>query len=129
MHCCSMCWPDTIPAATARRIPKSYADGLARDGWNGMRIGVLRLSLSRDANPDAADFKEVRTILGRVAQDMAALGGQVIDPVEVSGLFDLMQASGSTPSTYETEAAIDAYLAEHPNAPGKTYAAIAESHR
>jgi Asp-tRNA(Asn)/Glu-tRNA(Gln) amidotransferase A subunit family amidase len=38
-----------------------------------------------------------------------------------------MQASGSTPSTYETAAAIDAYLAEHPNAPVKTYAEMAES--
>ena len=92
-----------------------------------MRIGVLRVSLSKDANPDASDFKEVRAILGRVAGDMAALGAQVIDPVEVSGLFDLMQASGSTPSTYETAAAIDAYLAEHPNAPVKTYAEMAKS--
>ena len=85
---------DAITAASDRRIPKSYADGLTRDGLKGMRIGVLRLSLSKDANPDLADFKEVRTIVGRVAQDMAALGAQVIDPVEVSGLFDLMQASG-----------------------------------
>ena len=118
---------DAITAASDRRIPKSYADGLARDGLKGMRIGVLRLSLSKDANPDAADFKEVRTILGRVAEEMTALGAQMIDPVEVSGLFDLMQASGSTPSTYETAAAIDAYLAEHPNAPVKTYAEMAES--
>ena len=118
---------DAITAASDRRIPKSYADGLARDGLKGMRIGVLRLSLSKDANPNAADFKEVRAILGRVAGDMTALGAQMIDPVEVSGLFDLMQASGSTPSTYETAAAIDAYLAEHPNAPVKTYAEMAES--
>ena len=111
---------DAITAASDRRIPKSYANRLTRDGLKGMRIGVLRLSLSKDANPDLADFKEVRTILGRVAEEMAALGAQMIDPVEVSGLFDLMQASGSTPSTYETAAAIDAYLAEHPNAPVKT---------
>jgi amidase len=118
---------DPITAASDRHVPKSYADGLARDGLKIMRIGVLRLSLSKDANPDAADFKEVRAILGRVAQEMAALGAEVIDPVEVPGLFDLMQASGSTPSTYETAAAIDAYLAGHPNAPVKTYREIAES--
>jgi amidase len=58
---------------------------------------------------------------------MAALVAEVIDPVEVPGLFDLMQASGSTPSTYETAAAIDAYLAGHPKAPVKTYREIAES--
>jgi amidase len=118
---------DPITAASDRHIPKSYADGLARDGLKTMRIGILRLSLSKDANPDAADFKEVRAILGRVAQEMAALGAEVIDPVEVPGLFDLMQASGSTPSTYETAAAIDAYLVGHPNAPVKTYREIAES--
>src|SRR4029077_13184634 len=57
----------------------------------------------------------------------AAMKSGMIDPVEVSGLFDLMQASGSTPSTYETAAAIDAYLAEHPKAPVKTYAEMGES--
>ncbi len=118
---------DPITAASDRRIPRSYADALERDGLKGMRIGVLRLSLSKDANADAADFKEVRGILDQAAKAMAGLGAELIDPVEVPGLFDLVQESGSAPSPYETEAAIDAYLAAHPNAPVKTYRAIAES--
>jgi amidase len=118
---------DPITAASDRRVPKSYAEALTADGLSGMRIGVLRLSLSKDANPDAADFKEVRGLLDQAAKQMAALGAQVIDPIEVPGLFDLVQESGSAPSPYETAVAIDAYLAEHPNAPVKTYKAIAES--
>lgn len=118
---------DPVTAASDRRLPRSYTDFLREDGLKGKRIGVLRLSMSKDANPSAPDFKEVRGILDRAVQDMARLGAEMIDTVEVPGLFDLAQASGSPPSPYETETAIDSYLSEHPNAPVKTYKAIAES--
>ena len=84
----------SLPLAIADS-PNSYAAGLSSDGLKGMRIGVLRLSLSKDAIPEATDFKEVRAILGRAAQKMAALGAEVIDPLEVPGLFDLMQAAAA----------------------------------
>jgi Asp-tRNA(Asn)/Glu-tRNA(Gln) amidotransferase A subunit family amidase len=118
---------DPVTAASDRRIPKSYTDFLRADGLKGKRIGVLRVSMSRNAKPDAPDFKETHAILDQAVKDMRALGAEVIDPIDVPNVFNLVQESGTPASSYETEVATDAYLAEHPNAPVKTYKEIAES--
>jgi amidase len=116
---------DPVTAASDRRIPGSYTTFLLEDGLKGKRIGVLRISMSKDATPSAPDFKEVRGILDQAVRDMTSLGAVMIDPIEVPMLFSLVQESGS--STFETETAINAYLAHHPNSPVKTYKEIAES--
>lgn len=118
---------DPLTAASDRRLPASYTDFLRADGLKGKRIGVLRVSMSPSADPAAPDFKETHAILDRAVNDMRSLGAVLVDPVEAPNVVQLVRASGSEPSSYETEAATDAYLAQLPNAPVKTYREIAES--
>jgi len=118
---------DPVTAASDRRLPASYTDFLRPDGLKGKRIGVLRDSMSKNADPTAPDFKETHAILDQAVNDMRSLGAVLIDPVAVPDIVELVRASGTEPSSYETEAATDNYLAQLPNAPVKTYKEIAES--
>jgi amidase len=120
---------DPITAASYRRIPDTYTAFLRPDGLTGMRFGVIRLPMDQDTPTDinAADYKEVRAMVDQAVRDLRARGADVIDPIEIPNLMQLLNDSGRVPSTYETEQAIDAYLVQHPDAPVHSYKAMAES--
>ena len=82
-----------------------------------MRLGVIREPLADDTDPTAEDFAQVRTQIDGALRELAAGGAEIVDAVAVPGLQDLLRRSGGS---YETEAAINGYLAAHPNAPVKT---------
>jgi amidase len=82
-----------------------------------MRIGVVRQLLARDTDPEAEDFKQLRAVLDRAFRDLVAAGAEIVDPVEMPPLVDLIVRSNGN---YQTEAALDAYLADLVDPPVKT---------
>ncbi len=110
---------DPVTAYAVGQIPTSYTLTLALDGLRGARIGVIRQPM--DARTDVAsdDYKKVRGVIDRAIGDLKALGAEVVDPVTIPGVIDRVN-KGYDGNVFETESAINNYLAQHANAPVKT---------
>ena len=109
---------DPITGYTVGHVPESYAAGLDTDGLRGARIGVIRESMDPKTDPEADDYKQVRALIDRALADMRGLGATIVDPVSITGLESAQRAY--TTNNFETERAMNDYLAEHENAPVKT---------
>jgi Asp-tRNA(Asn)/Glu-tRNA(Gln) amidotransferase A subunit family amidase len=119
---------DPLTAASYRRTGESYTAALAPEGLRGMRLGVIRQSMDKETDTNAADYKEVRAMIDRVVGVLRMRGAEVIDPIEIPNLVPLLDGSGGTRTNiYETEQAVDAYLAQHPDAPVHTFKAMVTS--
>ena len=114
---------DPVTADAVGQVPATYTQLLAADGLRGARIGVIREPLDPRADPASADYKQVRAVIDRALADLKRLGAAVVDPVTIPDL-----ASRSVKlydgNVFETEAATNKYLAQHPNAPVKTLSEI-----
>jgi len=113
---------DAVTAYSVGRVPESYASALSPQALRGARVGVLRRPMDRGVDASSEDFRQVKAVMDRAVGELASLGADVVDPFELPGLDTLLSASIDNP--YETEAATDAYLAQHPNAPYHTLGAI-----
>jgi Asp-tRNA(Asn)/Glu-tRNA(Gln) amidotransferase A subunit family amidase len=128
---------DPVTAYAVGQQPDSYASGLSPNALRGARIGVLRIprdtvltrtpardsllradtaaarrdSLTREA---VAEYAKVTPLFEASIAQLRALGAEVVDSLRVP------RVPGAGGSEFETEPAMDAYLAEHPNAPYKT---------
>ena len=109
---------DPITAYTIGHVPDSYAANLEADGLRGARIGVIRESMDPKTDTDADDYRQVRGLIDRALADMRALGATVVDPVTIDGLESAQRVYVT--NNFETERAMNDYLAEHENAPVKT---------
>lgn len=109
---------DPITAYTVGHVPDSYAAGLDADGLRGARIGVIREAMDPKTDPDADDYQQVRALVDRALADMRTLGAAIVDPVTVAGLEAAQRTY--TANNFETERAMNDYLAEHENAPVRT---------
>jgi len=119
---------DPVTAASYGHTPESYTAFLQPNGLRGMRLGVIRQSMDRETDTNAADYKEVRAMIDRVAATLRMRGAEVIDPIEIPDLMSLLQASGrGNENVYETEQAINDYLGQHPNSPVRTFKEIVAS--
>jgi len=109
---------DPVTAYAVGQIPASYTQFLSVDGLKGSRIGVIR-AIDTRTDPSSADYKSVRVVVDRAIGDLKRLGAAIVDPVAIPDLTGrtLKVYDGNV---YETEAATDQYLAQHPNAPVKT---------
>jgi len=110
-----------MTAANIGHIPATYTSFLEEGGLKGARFGVIREPFGADTDPEAADFKQVWSVIDRALSDLTAQGATMVDPITIPGLRDLL---AHTTGTYETEAATNAYLAAHPHAPARTLAEI-----
>ena len=114
---------DPATAYAVGQVPPTYTQFLAADGLRGARIGVIRAPLDPKADPASAEYKQVRAVIDRAFADLKRLGAAVVDPVTIPDL-----ASRSVKlydgNVFETEAATNTYLAQHPNAPAKTLSEI-----
>jgi Asp-tRNA(Asn)/Glu-tRNA(Gln) amidotransferase A subunit family amidase len=119
---------DPVTAWSYGRQPKTYTGFLVANGLAGMRFGVIRTPMSKDTDTSAADYKEIQSAVTRAVADMVTRGAEVIDPIAIPNLKDMVAAAGSgSEGAYETEAAIDAFLAQYPNAPAHTLREIVAS--
>ena len=69
-------------------------------------------------DPEADDYRRVRAVIAQAIADLQSLGALVVDPVVVPHLDTVEETYVG--NTFETEPAMNAYLAEHADAPVKT---------
>ena len=100
------------------RSPAFFSSLLDADGLRGARIGVIRESMDPKTDPEAADYRQVRAVINQAIADLRSLGAVVVDPVAVPHL-DAVQKT-YVANNFETERAMNAYLAEHADAPVET---------
>jgi Asp-tRNA(Asn)/Glu-tRNA(Gln) amidotransferase A subunit family amidase len=74
-----------------------------------------------DARTDVAsdDYKKVRAVIDRAIGELKAAGAEVVDPVTIPGVIDRVTKAYDG-NVFETESAINEFLAQHANAPVKT---------
>ncbi|HLH25507.1 MAG TPA: amidase family protein [Chloroflexota bacterium] len=108
---------DPVTAACVGHVPPTYTSFLDAEGLRGARLGVIREPVSDDTDPATEDFAQVRAVLDRALGELAAGGAEIVDPLTIPDLRDLVRRSAGS---FEGEAAIDGYLATHPNAPVKS---------
>ena len=110
---------DPVTAYAEGHVPPTYTEFLKRDGLTGARLGVLRLPLDPKADQQSNDYKNVRAVIDRAVAAMQTQGAQIVDPIPVPEILRQVDKL-YTDNVYETEPAIDSYLAAHPGAPVKT---------
>jgi len=110
---------DPITAYSVGHIPTSYTSGLARDGLKGARIGVLRQPMDAKTDRASEDYRKVKAVIDKAIDDLKALGAEVVDSVTIPDVIDRVSKT-YVGNVFETESAINDYLAQHANAPVKT---------
>ena len=81
---------DPVTARGVGRVPESYAAGLDADGLKGARIGILRQPMGFASEPESGDFARVDAVFSRAVEDLAACGADIVDPVSVPDLVELL---------------------------------------
>lgn len=111
---------DPLTAASAGKVPtEGYVASLGPDGLQGARIGVLRtVSDTPSADP------EILALFETALADLARLGAEVIDGLDLPDLFERQDLWCDT---FRHD--LDAYLATRPDAPYPTLEAIVASGR
>jgi Asp-tRNA(Asn)/Glu-tRNA(Gln) amidotransferase A subunit family amidase len=110
---------DPVTAYAAGQVPASYTAFLRKDGLKGARLGVIREPMDPKTDPASDDYKKVRAVVNKALGDLKALGAEVVDPVTIPDLKDRVKKTFED-NLFETEQAIEGYLAKHPNAPART---------
>ena len=110
---------DPVTAYAAGQVPPTYTAFLSKDGLRGARLGVIREPIDPKTDTASDDYKNVKAVMDKAIADIRNLGAEVIDPVTIPDLKDRVK-KGFDDNLFETEPAIDGYLAKHPNAPVKT---------
>jgi amidase len=110
---------DPVTAQAVGQIPKSYTSFLTPDGLKGARVGVIRQPMDPKADPASEDYRKVKTVIDRAIGALRTSGAEVVDPVMISDLIDRVNKPYDG-NVFETEPAMNAYLAQYPNAPYKT---------
>ncbi len=110
---------DAVTAYAVGQVPDSYTSFLRRDGLKGARIGVIREPMDPKADPASDDYKQVRAVIDRAIGDLKAQGAELADPIVIPGLKDRLGKLYDG-NEFETERALNDYLAALPNAPAKT---------
>src|SRR5213593_2130400 len=110
---------DPVTAYAVGQVPPTYTAFLNKDGLRGARLGVIREPLDAKTDPTSDDYKKVKAVIDKAIADLKGLGAEVVDPVTIPDLKDRLKKTFDD-NLFETEQAIDGYLAKHPNAPAKT---------
>jgi Asp-tRNA(Asn)/Glu-tRNA(Gln) amidotransferase A subunit family amidase len=118
---------DPVTALGVGQVPDSYTKFLVKDGLKGARIGVLRETFGSDSEPDSEDFKKVTALFDKAIADLKAAGAEVVDPIEIPKLNELLAKRAS--STADGGASAVNYLSRNPNSPYKTAEDIRNSPR
>jgi Asp-tRNA(Asn)/Glu-tRNA(Gln) amidotransferase A subunit family amidase len=115
---------DPVTAWSYGRLPETYTSFLDENGLEGMRFGVIRVPMADTTDTSAPDYAEIQAALTRTAEDLVTQGAEIVDPIEIPDLMEMVEAADDRPGG---EASIDAYLAQHPNAPVQTLREIVAS--
>jgi len=117
---------DPITAWSYGHVPATYTSFLVPDGLKGLRIGVIRVPTDNSTDTTKPDYIETQAAISKAVADLRKRGADVIDPMVIPDLKQLVTRAGGG-ETYEPEAAINAFLAQHRAAPVRTFRELAES--
>ncbi|CAN5774175.1 amidase family protein [soil metagenome] len=118
---------DPVTAESVGKVPLTYSAAMTPSALKGVRVGLIRQPMATETDVKSAGYLEVRAKVNDAVSDIEAKGAAVVEMPEIADLMKLLAGSGSMSSTYETEQATNAYLAEHPGSPIKSYKEIIES--
>src|SRR5437867_1195996 len=110
---------DPVTAYSAGQVPPTYTAFLYKEGLRGARLGVIREPFDPKTDTSSDDYKKVRAAMDKALAETKKLGAEVVDPITIPQLKDRVKKTFDD-NFFETEQAIDAYLAKHANAPAKT---------
>jgi Asp-tRNA(Asn)/Glu-tRNA(Gln) amidotransferase A subunit family amidase len=117
---------DPMTAYAIGHVPGSYAALLDRDRLRGARLGVMSHPMDPNSDPMSADYAKVKAVVDRAMGEMKRLGAELVYDLTIPRLDERL-ARIYRNNRFESERAINAYLAEHPNAPAKSLAEIISS--
>ena len=115
---------DPFTALGVGNTPKSYSEFLDKDGLRGARIGVIREPLTGNGGLAPEDYRNVNDVFEKALQEMKGAGAQLVDPLVIPRLRELLSKRVRGP---EEDASFAAYFARHPNAPYKSRKEIIEA--
>ena len=110
---------DPITAEAVGHVPPSYTSFLSPGGLIGARIGVIRLPMDPKTDVTSDDYQKVRVVFDKALSALRARGAEIVDPIVIPALVERVNTAYDR-NQFETEAAINAFLGEHANAPVKT---------
>lgn len=110
---------DPVTAYAVGNVPATYTSFLSREGLKGARIGVIRDPMDPKTDPASDDYRKVRTLIDHALGDLKRLGAEIVDPASIPSLRDQIRKAYEN-NQFETEQAVNQYLAGHPGAPVKT---------
>ena len=70
-------------------------------------------------NTASEDYRKVKTVIDKAIDELKALGAEVVEPVTIPDVIDRLNKAYDG-NLFETEPAINAYLAQNANTPVKT---------
>jgi amidase len=110
---------DPVTAYSVEHIPTSYTSALTRDGLKGARIGVIRQPMDAKTDVASEDYRKVKAVIDRATDELKALGAELVEPVTIPNVIDRLNKAYDD-NFFETEPAINNYLAQLVNAPVRT---------
>ena len=116
---------DPQTALGVGQAPASYAKLLDKGALKGARIGILRESMGRDAEPDSEDFKRVTAAFDKAVAELKAAGAEVVDPIVIPDLKKLLALRAGNP--FQSDESMKTWLARNPDSPFKTREDVAHS--
>ena len=89
---------DPVTARGVGHVPPSYTDFLDAGGLRGARLGILREPMGFMAEPDTDDFRQITEVFDKAVADLQAAGAEVVDPVEIPQLNELLAKRSWNPT-------------------------------
>ncbi len=111
---------DPLTSRGVGHVPPSYTDFLDAGGLRGARIGIMREPMGYNTDPEADDFRSITAILDSAVEELRAAGAEIVDPVELVRLNELLARRCASPTAGET--AFGVYMARSANPPYRTRA-------
>jgi Asp-tRNA(Asn)/Glu-tRNA(Gln) amidotransferase A subunit family amidase len=110
---------DPMTAYAVGQIPDTYTAFLRNDGLQGTRLGVIRDPMDAKTDTASEDYRKVRTVIDAAVRDLHSFGAEIVEAVVIPDIRQKMVQMYDE-NNYETEEAMNRYLAMHENAPVKT---------
>jgi hypothetical protein len=104
-------------------IPKSYGSLLKTDGVRGIRFGVLRQPQDDRTDPDSSDYRAIHRVIEEGLAELKKQGAVLENVPTVPNLPARLNQTYDG-NVFETEAAVNAFLSTHTNAPVKSFREI-----
>src|SRR5918999_1556913 len=109
---------DPITARGIGHIPETYKTFLDKNGLKGARIGILRESIGLGSEPESEDFKKIGEVFDKAVADLKANGAEIIDPITIPKLSELMAKRSSGPG--DSDKSFQNYYGRSANPPFKS---------